>query len=115
MIIHRPAGLGFPAVLLAGYFVLDGSLAIALSVRLRHLAGWPWLLTAGVVTVMLAVLVAFQWPVEGPWAVGILVGTNLLLIGWASVRIGIGEILQARRIEGSPEAAVRGARHFPPA
>ena len=62
---------------------------------------------------MLAVLVVFQWPLEGRWAVGILVGLNLLLIGWGSVRIGIGEVLRARRIDRSPEAAVHGARHFP--
>ncbi len=115
LIAQQLAGLRFMTVLLAGYFVLSGSLAAVLSVRLRRLAGWPWLLAAGVVTMMLAVLILLQWPLAGRWAVGIFIGINLLLIGWGSVRIGIGEVLQARRIDRSPEAAVRGTRHFPPA
>ncbi|MFW6146246.1 MAG: HdeD family acid-resistance protein [Planctomycetota bacterium] len=115
MIVRPLAGLGFVTALLAGYFVLNGIGAVALAMRLRRLTGWPWLFTAGVVTVMLAVLIVFQWPVAGRWAVGLLVGINLVLIGWGSVRIGISEVGQARRIEASPEATVRGARHFPSA
>jgi uncharacterized membrane protein HdeD (DUF308 family) len=53
--------------------------------------GWGWLVTSGVVSVLLAVMIWGQFPLSGAWAVGTLVGVRLLMSG--IVLIGIGSMV----------------------
>jgi uncharacterized membrane protein HdeD (DUF308 family) len=69
--------------LLVGVFLLaGGALKILLSLRLRPLAGWSWLLFAGVLAVLLGVLILWLWPSAAAWVPGVLVGADLVFSGW---------------------------------
>jgi uncharacterized membrane protein HdeD (DUF308 family) len=98
MVLHPILGLQFLTLLLAGYFLIDGITRIVLAARLRDLPGWGWMLFDGVVTVALAVLIFAEWPISGSWAIGLLVGINLLLTGWAILAAG----LAAKRLWNTP-------------
>lgn len=89
MVLHPILGLEFLTLLLAGYFLIDGIARIVIASRLRDLPGSGWMLFDGIVTVGLAVLIFAQWPVSGTWAIGLLVGINLLLTGWAILAAGL--------------------------
>jgi len=84
---HPLFGLAFLTLLLVGYFVVEGVSKIVVSFRYRPAAGWTWLLASGVLSLLFGLLIWSQWPVSGMWAVGVLVGLNLLGTGLALVTL----------------------------
>ncbi len=50
--------------------------------------GWGSILFSGIVTVLLGILLLAEWPISGAWALGTLVGMNLLFSGFAMISIG---------------------------
>jgi uncharacterized membrane protein HdeD (DUF308 family) len=92
---HPIAGLGFLTILIAVWFILDGVTRIVLAFQMSTVrgSGWGWTLFSGIVSILLGVLIWAQWPSSAVWAVGTLVGINLLITGWAWVALG----LEARR------------------
>jgi uncharacterized membrane protein HdeD (DUF308 family) len=84
---HPLLGLGVLTLLLAGYFVAEGVWKIVVSFRFRPATGWTWLLLSGAMSLVLGLLIWRQWPVSGIWAVGVLVGINLLGTGLALVTL----------------------------
>jgi uncharacterized membrane protein HdeD (DUF308 family) len=84
---HPLFGLAFLTLLLLGYFLAEGIWKIVVSFRYRPATGWIWLLCSGIASLVLGFLIWSQWPVSGMWAVGILVGVNLLSTGLAFVAL----------------------------
>jgi uncharacterized membrane protein HdeD (DUF308 family) len=84
---HPLFGLAFLTLLLVGYFVVEGIWKIVVAFRYQPATGWKWLLASGVLSLLLGLLIWSQWPVSGLWAVGILVGVNLLGTGLALVTL----------------------------
>jgi uncharacterized membrane protein HdeD (DUF308 family) len=84
---HPLFGLAFLTLLLVGYFVTEGVWKIVVSFRYKPATGWKWLLASGVLSLILGLLIWSQWPVSGMWAVGVLVGVNLLGTGMALVTL----------------------------
>jgi uncharacterized membrane protein HdeD (DUF308 family) len=87
IIAHPIFGLAFLTLLLVGYFVAEGVWKIIVSFRYRPANGWKWLLASGLLSLILGLLIWSQWPVSGMWAVGLLVGVNLLGTGLALVTL----------------------------
>jgi uncharacterized membrane protein HdeD (DUF308 family) len=84
---HPLFGLAFLTLLLVAYFVTEGVWKIIVSFRYKPATGWKWLLVSGVLSLILGLLIWKQWPVSGLWAVGVLVGVNLLGTGLALVTL----------------------------
>lgn len=76
-------GSGFLTALLMIFFVVNGLWKISSALRFRPAAGWGWLLLAGLVSLVFVYLLWNQWPLAGAWAIGVLVGLDLLLTGLA--------------------------------
>ena len=74
-------GMAFIALILAISFVVEGIYKIVASFSYRPASGWLLLLFSGVVSLVLGLLIWRQWPLSGIYAVGILVGVNLLFTG----------------------------------
>lgn len=88
MLGHPLFGLAFLTLVLAAYFIIDGVFEIAFAFRLKPLTGWGWTLTSGIVSLLLGILIWRQWPISGAWAVGLLVGINILFSGWSMIALG---------------------------
>ena len=84
---HPLFGLAFLTLLLVGYFVVEGVWKIVVSFQYMPATGSKWLLASGVLSLVLGLLIWNQWPVSGMWAVGVLVGVNLLGTGLALVTL----------------------------
>jgi membrane protein HdeD len=84
---HPLFGLKFLTVLLVGYFVAEGVWKIVVSFRYKPAGGWKWLLVSGLLSLILGLLIWRQWPVSGLWAIGVLVGVNLVGTGLALVTL----------------------------
>ncbi len=106
VMVARPLlGLASITLVLAGYFFIDGIFEIFGSFKLKPTQGWGWMLFGGVVSVLLAILIMYQWPVSGAWAVGILVGVKLIFTGTAMTMLGS----VGRRAAGAVQERVEAA------
>ena len=73
---------------IAGYLLVDGIAGGLLAFRMRPKDGWVWILFSAAMSVLLAILLFSGWPLSGIWAVGTLVGINLLFAGFSMISIG---------------------------
>jgi uncharacterized membrane protein HdeD (DUF308 family) len=80
-------GMKLIALLLAIFFVMEGIWKIIASFSYRPASGWLLMLASGVIALVLGLLIWRQWPVSGLWAVGILVGVDLLMTGISMVAL----------------------------
>jgi uncharacterized membrane protein HdeD (DUF308 family) len=79
---------GFLTILLAGYLFFDGIFEIAAGTRLKPQSGWGWMIFGGIISILLGVMIWRQYPLSGPFAIGILLGIKLLFIGMIMVTSG---------------------------
>ena len=83
VLVLRPLeGVLTLTMVLAVFFVVEGIAAIILSVEFRRrLHNWGWILLDGLVSLVLAFLIVWGWPGTAAWAIGLLVGINMLFFG----------------------------------
>ena len=55
---------------------------------MRPAAGSGWLIFGGVISILLGILIWKQYPLSGVWAIGILFGIKLFLVGLIMVTGG---------------------------
>ena len=82
LLVHPRLSLVSLTLLLAILFLVEGIFHIATYFQLRSASGSGWLLFDGIVTLILAILIWRSWPSSAVWAVGTLVGVNLLMSGF---------------------------------
>lgn len=88
MMSQPVAALATLTLFLAAYFVAGGVVQTLGALGARPEPGWGWLLFGGVVSLVLGVMIWRQFPLSGIWAVGTLVGIQLLLSGWTLIAVG---------------------------
>ena len=88
MLAHPLVSLAILTLVLAAYFTAAGVLKMIFAFQLKPMPGWGWVFFNGVVSILLGVLITYQWPFSGAWAVGILVGVDLLIAGFSLIRTG---------------------------
>jgi uncharacterized membrane protein HdeD (DUF308 family) len=89
LMVARPmVGLAVLTLVVAGFFFLMGAWKSMLALRLKPRQGWGWVLLGGGVSLLLGVLLLARWPWSGEYAIGVLVGVELLFDGWAYVAFG---------------------------
>jgi len=94
---HTIMGVSTLTLLLSGVILAEGVLEILAYFRLRNMHGASWLLINGLVTLLLGGLIWFHWPSSSVWAIGTLVGVNLLMTGISRLMLG----LAARKLVGA--------------
>src|SRR5437773_6263210 len=87
ILILRPlAGVLTLTMVLIAFFILEGITAIVIAVQHReHLKSWGWVLFSGIIDLLLAYLIWQGWPSSASWAIGLLVGINMLFLGLSLV------------------------------
>ena len=77
-------------MLLIAFFILQGIAVILFAINLsKSLPNWSWTLLSGVVDLLLAGLIWQNWPSSATWAIGLLVGVNLLFSGLSLIMLGL--------------------------
>jgi uncharacterized membrane protein HdeD (DUF308 family) len=81
MVLARPgSGLVAMTLLLAGYFFASGLFRGITSLVDRY-AGWGWDFAYGIVSVVLGIIISAQMPTSTLWALGLVVGVEILSRG----------------------------------
>ena len=78
-------------VLLIGFFFLEGIVTIMFALEhQRELSGrWSWMLVSGIVDLSLASVIVLGLPATSAWAIGLIVGTNLISGGAAMIGMAL--------------------------
>ena len=77
-------------VLLVAFLVVEGLALIAMSFTLRTEANWEWNVFSGLLSLLFAALLWAGLPSTADWALGVLLGVNLLTTGVGLVFLGRG-------------------------
>lgn len=110
MLIWNPvAGALSLTLVLAAFFIAEGVFQVATSIAYRHViaASWGWMLVSGISDLLLAMVIILGWPISAVWALGLLVGINLLTSGWAIVMAAFA----GRKVARTGTEATAAARH----
>jgi uncharacterized membrane protein HdeD (DUF308 family) len=76
------------ALCMAAFFMVGGILRIA-AARFFRFPGRCYAVTSDVLTILVAVIIAVEWPVSGVWAAVMFVGLDLIFDGWSLVMAGV--------------------------
>ncbi len=79
--LHPGLALESLTLVVAVIFFFEGIMEIGVFYQLRAMSGSVWILVDAVVTLILAYLIWRPWPFSSLWAVGTLVGANLIFRG----------------------------------
>ena len=89
LLTHPLLALGTLTLLLAWIILAEAIFEISLYFRHRESHGSSWLLINAIITLLVGGLIWFHWPSSSVWAIGTLVGVNLLMTGISRVMVGI--------------------------
>lgn len=78
-------------MMLVALFILEGAVALYMAYELRkHVQNWGWTLFKGVVDLWLAFLIWSGWPGSAAWAIGLIVGINMMFYGLSLAMTALG-------------------------
>ena len=95
--------LSLTRVLIA-FFIVEGGATILYAVDHRdQLSGrWGWMLVSGIIDIILAAIILTGLPGTASWALGLLVGINMVFGGAALIGDGDGGAAIRRRLKSTP-------------
>lgn len=73
---------------LAFFFIVSGIFRLVV-VFTQSLPHKEWVAINGILTIVLGILIWQQWPASGLWAIGMLVGIDVLFTGWTWIMLSI--------------------------
>jgi uncharacterized membrane protein HdeD (DUF308 family) len=86
---HPLLALGTLTLLLGVIILTEGVCEVIAYFRMRGEGGSGWLLMNALITLLLGGLIWFHWPSSSVWAIGTLVGVNLLMTGISRLMFGL--------------------------
>ena len=89
LLTHPQLAIGTLTVLLALVLFAEGAFDIISYFRLQREHPSGWILLNGIVALLLGALIWAQWPSSSAWAIGMLVGVNLLMTGVTRLMFGL--------------------------
>ena len=68
-------------IILGILFLLKGIAEITIALQHRHWIAWGWILISGFASTLIALLLLLALPETATWAIGVLVGINMIFSG----------------------------------
>jgi len=82
LVMYPGSGAQALTLVLSFYFIAGGIFKTSASAVLRF-PSWGWSVFSGIISIVLGVMLAVQWPASGAWFIGFAVGIDLIFYGWA--------------------------------
>ena len=76
------------SLFMAAFFIVAGVFRVVVALAERF-PKWGWALLNGVVTVLVGLIILESYPISALWAIGVLVGVELLFNGWTWVMLSL--------------------------
>jgi uncharacterized membrane protein HdeD (DUF308 family) len=88
LVVNPFRGVLTLTMIMSVLFFVEGISAILSGLDFRHHASnWGWLLFTGIADLLLVFLIWYGWPGTAAWAIGVLAGVNLFLLGLSLVML----------------------------
>ena len=102
---HPVEGAVSLTLVLIAFFIVEGIVQIAAAIKHRDAFpdSWGWMMMSGIVDLVLAAALIGGWPGTASWALGLIVGVNLITSGLAITMVAIA----SRHVVRTVERAVR--------
>ena len=88
MLVSPDQSIAALGLFIAFYLMMDAFSSFAMAQAQYPVKGWGWMLTNGIMSVLLALIFLFGWPLTSFWLVGLFVAISLLFDGLALVIVG---------------------------
>jgi uncharacterized membrane protein HdeD (DUF308 family) len=95
LLVHPKLSLVSLTLALAVLFFVEGIFHLVAYFQIRSAPGSGWILFDGIVTLILAVMIWRSWPASAVWALGTIVGINLLMSGFT-------RLMYSRAVRANP-------------
>jgi uncharacterized membrane protein HdeD (DUF308 family) len=91
LVWHPEEGAASLTLVLVAFFLVEGIFQITLSLSYRSAfpESWGWMLMSGIADLVLAALILMKWPASAKWALGLIVGANLITSGLAIIMVAL--------------------------
>lgn len=76
-------------IVVAAVFLAKGVFQAIMAFKMRPHNGWGWLLTAGILSILVGLIIWIGWPVSTAWTLGYLAGISLIFSGWSYVMMAL--------------------------
>ncbi|MGP0094270.1 MAG: HdeD family acid-resistance protein [Xanthobacteraceae bacterium] len=88
---HPVEGAVSLTLVLIAFFIVEGIFQISAAIRHRDAFSdsWGWLLMSGIADLVLAAMIIYGWPATATWALGLIVGVNLITSGLAITMVAV--------------------------
>ena len=88
---HPTEGAVSLTLVLIALFIVEGIFQIVASLSYRDVfpESWGWMLASGIADLILAALIIKGWPSTATWALGLIVGINLITSGLAITMVAL--------------------------
>ena len=87
MVVRPIVGLASITLVVAMALFVDGITRIVLAFKLKPVSGWGWMLAGGILSIVFAMMIGWQFPASSLWVVGTLVGISLLSAGFTTITL----------------------------
>jgi uncharacterized membrane protein HdeD (DUF308 family) len=90
LLVGNPlAGAASLALLVGALLAAAGVVEIGFALKIKPHKGWGWLLANGIVSIVLAILIAIGWPLGSLILIGYFVGFQIITCGVARIAFGM--------------------------
>ena len=90
MSFFQPIAISSALTLVISFLlIMSGFTQILAAFNNRNLPSWGWILTSGIITLILGLIIISGWPYDSLWVLGMFLGVDLVFQGWAYIAIGI--------------------------
>lgn len=83
------AGVFTFTMMMALFFAFEGIVKMYWAYKLRPLPHWDYVFFSGVTALAFAVLILMFWSETAHWLLGLLVGINMIIMGWTMVKMSL--------------------------
>jgi len=88
LLVYPWEGLAVLTLILVALFFFEAIGEMTYAFQCSHLPAWGWVMASGIASLIIALLLLFRWPSSAAWAIGLLVGINLLFTGTWLLALG---------------------------
>jgi len=89
LFVYPLTGVLTLTLLLGSFLLTEGVFELILAFRLRPQQNWTWALSNGIITLILGMMISFQWPFNAPWLIGTLVGVSVIFTGVSRIMMSL--------------------------
>ena len=89
LLVNPLSGVITLTLLLSSFLLTEGVFEVILAFRIRPQRNWLSVLANGIVTLLLGIVIGFDWPGNAPWLLGVAIGASIISTGVSRLMLSL--------------------------